>query len=342
MSLMRRTLRLATAAGSRSFASQGKGTFGVVFDVDGVLLRGKQPVPGAREVLEDLKKNDIPFAIMTNGGGYLEAKKAKQISEIVGTKIPEEHVCLSHTPMRQLAEKHGDDLVLAIGKDCDELHAVMTNYGFKNVVTAGQLHSHFPKMYPDLKVVGDYPHNGRFEKERFGAVFVLIDPIYWGRELQVTMDVLCSQEGRFGQDAGKQHVPLYSACSDFQYVGEFHLPRYGAGAFRAVMEDLYFRTTGHHLEQTLFGKPEKTSFNYAEKLIDGQHANVERLYMIGDNPVTDIKGANNAGGRWKSIMTLTGMHPGPENHDVYPAYQVVEDVGAALEFMKKDFAASQK
>lgn len=104
------------------------------------------------------------------------------------------------------------------------------------------------------------------------------------------------------------------------------------------MEDLYFRTTGHHLDQTLFGKPERTSFNYAEKLIDQQHDAVERIYMVGDNPQTDIRGANAAGGRWKSLLTLTGMHTGPANDATYPAYQVVTDVAEALAFMKQDFA----
>ncbi len=210
-------------------------TFGVVFDVDGVLLRGKTPIPGAREVLQDLKANDIPFAIMTNGGGYPEEKKAQQVSDILGVPISTELLCMSHTPMRTLVDKHRDDLVLAVGKDCYDLNAVMKNYGFKNVVTVGELHNHFPTMYPDIKLEA-LPHEGRFDREAFGAVFVLIDPIYWGRELQIVMDVLCAQEGRLGKNGLKQHVPLYSACSDFQYVGEFHLPRYGAGAFRAVME----------------------------------------------------------------------------------------------------------
>ncbi|KAJ0393573.1 hypothetical protein P43SY_005142 [Pythium insidiosum] len=339
-SLRRAVARVQSPPLARALSSSTAApTFGVVFDVDGVLLRGKKPIPGAREVLEELKQQQIPFAIMTNGGGYPEEKKAKQISSIVGSHVPTELLCMSHTPMKTLVDKHRDDLVLAVGKDCHDLHAVMTSYGFKNVVTVGQLHNHFPTMYPDIKIDG-VPHGGRFDREPFGAVFVLIDPIYWGRELQIVMDVLCAQEGRLGANAEKQHVPLYSACSDFQYVGEFHLPRYGAGAFRAVMEDLYYRTTGHHLDQTLFGKPERTSFQYAESLIDGQHSNVQRIYMVGDNPATDVKGANDAGGRWKSILTLTGMHVGPDNHATNPAYQVVEDVGAALEFMKQDFAKS--
>lgn len=221
-----------SAASARRAAS----TFGVVFDVDGVLLRGKQPIPGAREVLQELRAADIPFAIMTNGGGYLETKKAAQISQILGVDVSPQLVCVSHTPMRTLAAKHKDDLVLAVGKDCDEISAVMADYGFNNVVTVGQLHNHFPTMYPDIKVMGDFPHGGRFDAQKFGAIFVLIDPIYWGRELQIVMDVLCANEGLLGSLAQHQHVPLYSACSDFQYVGEFHLPRFGAGAFRAVLE----------------------------------------------------------------------------------------------------------
>ncbi|KAF4317854.1 hypothetical protein BBO99_00007784 [Phytophthora kernoviae] len=333
-----------------SGSSRAASTFGVVFDVDGVLLRGKTPIPGAREVLLELKATDRPFAIMTNGGGYPEDKKAQQIETILGggVSIPTEQMCMSHTPMRELAARHGDELVLAVGKDGAELRNVMANYGFKHVVTVDQLHQYFPTMYPDVKVANPLTHDGRFDKQPFAAVFVLIDPIYWGRELQIVMDVLCSPDGLLGQrtvegdgNGERQHIPLYSACSDFQYVGEFHLPRYGAGAFHAVLEDLFTRTTGHKLEKTLFGKPQRTSFEFAETLIDAQHEDVERLYMVGDNPKTDIRGANEAGGRWKSVLTLTGMHNGPDNHEKHPAYEVVDDVAQALAFIKEDFAKMQ-
>ncbi|OWY97724.1 HAD hydrolase protein [Phytophthora megakarya] len=311
----------------RSVATRFASTFGVVFDVDGVLLRGKTPIPGAREVLQELEATNTPFAIMTNGGGYREDKKARQIEQILdGVNIPDNRICVSHTPMRDLADKHGDKLVLAVGKDGAEIKNVMSNYGFKHVVTVDQMHRHFPTMYPDVKVAEPLDHDGRFDSQPFSAVFVLIDPIYWGRELQIVMDVLCSPDGLLGQrtverdgNGERQHIPLYSACSDFQYVGEFHLPRYGAGAFHAVLEDLFTRTTGHKLEKTLFGKPQRTSFEFAETLIDAQHEDVERIYMVGDNPKTDIRGANEAGGRWKSVLTLTGMHNGPENHEEHPA-----------------------
>ncbi|KAG2767178.1 hypothetical protein JG687_00011011 [Phytophthora cactorum] len=346
MNTLRRTASLASRSAGRRLAS----TFGVVFDVDGVLLRGKTPIPGAREVLLELEATNTPFAIMTNGGGYPEDKKAQQIEQILGggVSVPTERMCMSHTPMRELADKHSDELVLAVGKDCAEIRRVMANYGFKHVVTVDQLHRYFPTMYPDVKVQDPLNHDGRFNSQPFAAVFVLIDPIYWGRELQIVMDVLCSPNGLLGQrtvegdgKGERQHIPLYSACSDFQYVGEFHLPRYGAGAFHAVLEDLFTRTTGHKLEKTLFGKPQRTSFEFAETLIDAQHKDVERIYMVGDNPKTDIRGANEAGGRWKSVLTLTGMHNGPENHEEHPAYEVVDNVAQALAFIKEDFAQMQ-
>ncbi|CAI5743952.1 unnamed protein product [Peronospora destructor] len=351
MNVLLRTLTVVRC--SRTTLSthiRSSSTFGIVFDVDGVLLRGKASLPGARDVLLELQATNIPFAIMTNGGGYTEDKKARQMEQILGNgvSIPTELMCMSHTPMRELAAKHGDELVLAVGKDCAELRNVMANYGFKHVVTVDQLHRHFPTMYPDVKVTDLLVHDGRFDSQPFAAVFVLIDPIYWGRELQIVMDVLCSPNGLLGRrtvegdgNGDRQHIPLYSACSDFQYVGEFHLPRYGAGAFHAVLENLFTHTTGHTLEKTLFGKPQRTSFEFAETLIDAQHEDVERIYMVGDNPKTDIHGANEAGGRWKSLLTLTGMHNGPSNHDEHPAYKVVEDVAQALAFIKQDFAKLQ-
>ncbi|ETV88198.1 TIGR01456 family HAD hydrolase [Aphanomyces astaci] len=318
-----------------------KKQFGVVFDVDGVLLRGKTPIPGAADVLQHLHDTKTPYAIMTNGGGVTEVKKAEQLSDILKFEIPSTQLCLSHTPMRELASTYENDMVLAVGKSCDKTREVMEHYGFRNVVTASDLHSHFPASYPDISV-SKVPHHGKFDANDFRAVFVLMDPIYWGREIQIIMDVLTSHEGKYGTLADNdQHVNLYSACSDFQYVGEHHLPRFGAGAFRAVLEDLYMRTTGTKLRQTLFGKPEPTSFEFAEKLLRHQlTAEDERLaaiYMVGDNPYTDIQGANAAGGLWKSVLTRTGMFQGGLNHDDHPADAVVADVGAGLKWILQDF-----
>ena len=58
-----------------------------------------------------------------------------------------------------------------------------------------------------------------------------------------------------------------------------------------------------------FGKPHAATFEYAEKVIRALPggAAVERIYMIGDNPETDIKGALAAGGPWRAALVHTGM-----------------------------------
>jgi hypothetical protein len=142
---------------------------------------------------DEFKTHDYAkiYAGMANGGGYPETTKAQQIEKILGggVSVLVEYLCMSHTPMREL--------VLTVGKDGVQIRHLMADYGFKHVVT--DLHEHFSAMYPDVKVAEPVLHNGRFDAHPFAAVFVLIDPIYWGRELQIVMDVLCSPDGLLGQ-----------------------------------------------------------------------------------------------------------------------------------------------
>ena len=49
---------------------------GIVFDVDGVLVLGKQVVPEAPAALQQLRADGVPHVFMTNGGGATEAAKA--------------------------------------------------------------------------------------------------------------------------------------------------------------------------------------------------------------------------------------------------------------------------
>jgi ribonucleotide monophosphatase NagD (HAD superfamily) len=50
------------------------------FDIDGVLIRGKEEIPGATQVLQKLTALHVPFVFVTNGGGCTEAHKAAELS----------------------------------------------------------------------------------------------------------------------------------------------------------------------------------------------------------------------------------------------------------------------
>lgn len=72
--------------------------------IDGVLLRSSEPIPGARESIQFLQDNNIPYTLLTNGGGVHEVEKAADVSEKLGVKIPGHLVVVSHSPFQDLAQ----------------------------------------------------------------------------------------------------------------------------------------------------------------------------------------------------------------------------------------------
>lgn len=156
----------------------------VAFDVDGVLVRGPIALPGARNALQKLKDNNIPFLLVTNGGkfgifsellltdvnfvymftaawvfliqptglfigGYLEQVKADQLSQILEVPITKEQIQLAHTPYKGLVEEYKYKPVLAVGKK--NVHNILYNYGFRNIYDMNDLQTQFPGLFPDWK-----------------------------------------------------------------------------------------------------------------------------------------------------------------------------------------------
>ena len=188
--------------------------YGVVLDIDGVLVRGKVAIDGAKETIEELMKNEIPFVILTNGGknvvlnekygmmiidillmmmliigGLLESNKTKELNDKLNVKIHSDQMVLCHTPMKELVQKHKKDRILVIGKHYNSVEAVMNQYGFEHVVTIEQYHALQPLLFPDMKPKDNVLHSFHHsDHERpFGAIFILMDPYYWGRGILITI-----------------------------------------------------------------------------------------------------------------------------------------------------------
>jgi ribonucleotide monophosphatase NagD (HAD superfamily) len=64
-----------------------QGFSGVLCDIDGVLLRGRQLIPGARESIKTLYDQNIPVVFLTNQGLQLETDKAESLSEIFDIQV---------------------------------------------------------------------------------------------------------------------------------------------------------------------------------------------------------------------------------------------------------------
>lgn len=108
----------------QSIAKKLTSTFGIVFDISGVLVNGKSVIPGAVESLKLLKEKQyillnsfycrVPYIFVTNGGGVLEAKKANSLSKLLDFPVTADQILLCHTPYKGLVEKYKDSRILVL------------------------------------------------------------------------------------------------------------------------------------------------------------------------------------------------------------------------------------
>ena len=68
-----------------------KGRFGFLFDIDGVIVRGKKLLPSAREAFRLLTDRhghfQVPALFVTNAGNSLRSSKARQLSQWLGINV---------------------------------------------------------------------------------------------------------------------------------------------------------------------------------------------------------------------------------------------------------------
>ena len=306
-----------------------------VFDIDGVLIRGEEAIPHGRSALHRLychrsAKWRVPVAFLTNGGGVTERTRALHLTEMLGVPIDESQMVLAHTPMRMHAPEYNamqNSTILTVGNDrCVD---VAVSYGFQRVLSTAQLGAALPQYVTPfatqrLKTVSEKVR--ALAKMHLAAVFVMADPRDWGRDIQLLCDILASNGDwkrtplREGQE---QCVDLFFCNEDVLFPNEYHLPRIAAGCFKralqAVFELVY---PGRELRFTQFGKPHPPNYAVVEKVLHLQAARIglrkvgnlqledSPIYAVGDNPSSDVRGANNRGYPWVSVLVKTGNFQG--------------------------------
>jgi ribonucleotide monophosphatase NagD (HAD superfamily) len=101
----------------------------------------------------------------------------------------------------------------------------------------------------------------------------------------------------------------------------------------------------------MISKPNQGTYEFAEKLLikhrqnftglEGDMTELKRVYMIGDNPESDIAGANSfrspTGTEWISLLTRTGVYKDrPGQRPTHEPRAIVDDVKAAVQWAVED------
>ncbi|XP_037334210.2 haloacid dehalogenase-like hydrolase domain-containing 5 [Pungitius pungitius] len=288
--------------GTRS-NSKPQPRFGLLFDIDGVLVRGKQPIPAARKAFEKLVDSRgqfvVPVVFVTNAGNCLRQTKADQLAHILGVPITQDQVILSHSPLRMFKKFH-DKCVLVSGQG--PVLEIAKNVGFNNVVSVDMLRESFPLMdMVDHNRRPKLPSNPVGNLPQVEAVILFGEPIRWETNLQLIVDILLTNGNLSSvhQTRKTPHLPLLACNMDLMWMAEAHSPRFGHGTFLVCLENIYKKITGNDLKyEALMGKPSELTYHFAEYLIRSQALQrqwelpVTSLYAIGDNLMTDIYGAN--------------------------------------------------
>ncbi|KAI4188299.1 MAG: hypothetical protein LQ346_005341 [Caloplaca aetnensis] len=157
-------------------------------------------------------------------------------------------------------------------------------------------------------------------------------------------------------------TPLYFSNPDLLFASSHPHPRLGQGAFIASFLGVWDAVTAGKrppLQYTVIGKPSQSTFEFAEKRLlehraelvrksraaargvkdgeleaEGEGKGIRKVYMVGDNPESDIAGGNGyrspRGSKWDTVLVRSGVYNGGE-----PAHKpsvVVDDAWEAVEW----------
>jgi HAD superfamily hydrolase (TIGR01450 family) len=243
----------------------------VVFDVDGVLTRGGRAAPGSGELIDWLRGERLPFALLTNDGGNSPEQKLELLRQSGLEFALEEIVSASHglldlVPERGLAGR----LFFVMGTVGTPCYAERAGL---RVTTA-------PGAIGECTgvIIGE---------ERYD----------WERVITAVFNFLLRRP---------QAPVIVPNPDDVFPVGQDAL-EIAAGSIARLLQMLC-RTRGIVIEPIYLGKPYAPIFRYSHARFEqrvGHPIRHERVVMVGDSLTGDIAGGRDFG--YRTVLVMTGI-----------------------------------
>ena len=299
-----------------------------------------------------------PYIFVTNGGGKTEEERCLQLSNQLEMEVsPGQFIC-GHTPMRELAQKY--KTVLVVGGEGEKCRQVAEGYGFKDVITPGDIikdnqdTTPFRKLTEEEHAASRHRNYGEVEIE---AIFVFADSRDWAGDQQIILDLCMSKKGRLGtrSETLDEGPPVFFSHNDVIWATNHSFSRIGMGALRASLEAMFKAITGKELKTIAFGKPQLGTFQFATRLLrqwrkdtHGIDSPPDTVYFVGDTPESDIRGTNEfdesgkAGNSWYSILVRTGVFQEGTRPAFTPKMTVDNVLDAVKHGMEREFTKAMK
>ena len=239
----------------------------VIFDLDGVIYRGLEPIEGARELVAALHAAGVAVRFATNNSMVERAGYVTRLREM-GIATVEDEIVTSTSATVEHLRRHAPQVrsVLAIGADGMEAELLAAGL---SVVMAG-----------DASLAG---HQGGPLDRTFDAVIVGLDPAVGYGRLAVAMRAILDGARFIATNADSR----YPTAAGF-------LP--GAGSIVAAL------ATATGATPEVIGKPSPAMFR---AILEATGVAAAEAVVIGDNPDADVAGAHRAG--CAAILVMTGV-----------------------------------
>lgn len=299
-----------------------------------------------------------PYIFVTNGGGKTEEERCIQLSHQLHMEVsPGQFIC-GHTPMRELAQQYGT--VLVVGGDGDKCREVAKGYGFKDVITPGDIIKDNQHTTPFRKLTEEEFNKSvarNYGEIEIEAIFVFADSRDWAGDQQIILDLCMSKKGRLGtrSETFDEGPPVFFAHNDVIWATSHSFARIGMGALRASLEAMFKAITGKELKTIAFGKPQMGTFEFATRLLQqwrkdthGIDKPPNTVYFVGDTPESDIRGTNefDASERstcdWFSILVKTGVYKEGTEPRFKPKATVANVLEAVQYGMQREYERALK
>lgn len=296
-----------------------------------------------------------PYIFVTNGGGKTEEERCLDLSKQLQLDIsPGQFIC-GHTPMREMADKY--HTVLVVGGEGEKCRVVAEGYGFKDVITPGDIIKTKHDTTPFRRLTDEEYKNSRvrdLNNTRIEAVFVFADSRDWAGDQQIILDCLMSQNGNLGvrSETGDEGPPVFFSHNDVVWATSHEHCRIGMGALRASLEAVYKAITGRELSTVAFGKPQLGTYHFAMRLLqqwrkDSHDINKppRTIYFVGDTPESDVRGTNEfndvSESEWVSLLVKTGVFQDGATPRYQPG-QICDNVLEAVKYAVEREQAKRK